>query len=189
MHIVKYRQIDSFVQNDKANYFRIRNKTINRSKTLSEERIREEISFYHSTKDECECGENKLLSAIYENDLPCSHRIFLGATFPFFNPTKLEMRSKWVLLEVETTVLENESDIDASEEFFEKQYALRQIRRYSHYKNNEQIQAYLDEQFRIGNFEKGFLANNPVSLLELIGKGINHFSEIRFQEKSQEPIK
>ena len=45
------------------------------------------IVFYDSKVEECNCGNNKLLSSIYKTDIPCIHRLKLGATFE--NPPTL----------------------------------------------------------------------------------------------------
>ena len=40
------------------------------------------ILFYETAINHCLCGENKLESSIYQIDIPCIHRIALGAVFP-----------------------------------------------------------------------------------------------------------
>lgn len=42
--------------------------------------ISEECTFYETTINKCQCGETILYSSMYRRDIPCSHRLFLGAT-------------------------------------------------------------------------------------------------------------
>ena len=51
-------------------------------KTTQEEVMIELQSFYNTSNDHCNCGENKLLSSILDVKIPCSHRLAMGTTFP-----------------------------------------------------------------------------------------------------------
>ena len=66
-------------KNIRRNYNTAKRKTFQHQAKVLLQRIEEEISYYESTRDHCHCGENKLLGAIYIMDLPCIHRIKLGA--------------------------------------------------------------------------------------------------------------
>ena len=76
----------------KINYARAKRVTMKALKQKSESRMRDEIRFYHSSIDKCECGENYLISSILEIDVPCSHRIFLGAIFPPLHPQHMVIK-------------------------------------------------------------------------------------------------
>lgn len=76
------------------------------------------IAFYKTTIDHCECGENKLVSSIINVDMPCSHRCYLGCTFPSPNELIFSFEQQWNKLEVEYNLIE--FDDDESDEPFEK---------------------------------------------------------------------
>lgn len=59
-----------------------RKKTLNHYNRIKNTRILYEILHYESIIDECQCSENKILSALYNIDIMCYHRIHLGCELP-----------------------------------------------------------------------------------------------------------
>jgi hypothetical protein len=55
-----------------------------------------------------------------------------------------------------------------------KNHAVKQIKRFAHFKKTVEIQAYVEQHFRIGG---GFALGRPVSVFSLISDGINDFSK------------
>jgi hypothetical protein len=55
-----------------------------------------------------------------------------------------------------------------------KNHAVKQIKRFAHSKETVEIQAYVEQHFRIGD---GFALGRPVSVLGLISDGITYFSK------------
>ena len=77
-----------------TNYNRAKYNSINYANITSEDKMQREIWFYHTTVDQCQCSENKLLSSMLGIDVPCCHRYKLGAKFPDCPKAKLNINKK-----------------------------------------------------------------------------------------------
>ena len=65
-----------------ANLHRARRKITARYTGIYKRLVEKECEYYHSSNENCECGETKLLSEMMHVDIPCSHRMLLGVPFP-----------------------------------------------------------------------------------------------------------
>ena len=75
-------KIHNFQKEIEHNFNYNKRKTFNHlNSILLGNRINQEITFYKTTIDYCQCSENKLLSSNFHLDIPCCHRIFLGFEF------------------------------------------------------------------------------------------------------------
>ena len=72
-------QVHQFNRNMYKNYKKVTNDVINKSRKNN---IENQCDFYNSTQENCECGEVTLYSSMFQLDIPCPHRFFLGAQFP-----------------------------------------------------------------------------------------------------------
>ena len=101
-------------------------------------------------------------------DVPCCHRIKLGARF--------QQWKKWVV-EYKELPIEAENP-NNSEAEFDKTYTVEQIKRYSHYKDVEKIRQYIDENYSIVN-AKGSLNKKHVSVIQIITEGSTYFTNLK----------
>ena len=78
----------------------------------------------------------------------------------------------------EYCVVADEVDIvDADKDYYDKLYFNDHIRRYSLFKDNEQINNFVETKYSYdGN---AFLGRQPISMVELITEGITHFTALR----------
>ena len=164
----------------KINYARAKRVTLTTLKQKSEARIRDEIRFYHSSIDKCECGENHLISSIFDIDIPCSHRIFLGAKF---SPLNLQhmiiIKPQWNNLEFEFSIINDESPLQdyLDDADFDKARIIAQIRRYTHYKKKEEISEFVESRYHYNGSE--FINSKPACMHDIIAEGIKYFSSVK----------
>ena len=140
--------------------------------------------FYNSNIDNCFCGENLLASTLMQTDLPCCHRIDCGATFfecPYF---KLNLEEEFDHLEYKIQPIDIEDDAlkDLDEYYNDKEHAIRIIKRYSHFKDNDKIRQFVDHSYCSAN-DNFFILGKPVSLISLINEGISYFTDLREKSK------
>lgn len=76
--ILKTNLLNTRIQH---NYSYLKNTTQKRFNSMNIETMNLQLAFYSTTVDHCNCGENKLMSAILEIDIPCSHRLARGLTY------------------------------------------------------------------------------------------------------------
>ena len=70
--------------------------------------------------------------------ISCCHRVKLGAMFPSCTTVRFAISNQWENLKIERCVVADEIDIvDADEDYYDKVYIIEQIRRDSHFKDNE----------------------------------------------------
>ena len=60
-----------------------------------------QIAFYDTSIDNCNCGQNKLEASNYKIDIPCMHRIAIGAIFHNFPIINLNFSPKYPNLQIE----------------------------------------------------------------------------------------
>ena len=145
-------------------------------KRIPIEKINQTCAFYDTTADQCLCSENKLESSNYRCDIPCYHRLFKGAIFPEKPKIHLELENQYDLLEI------NDDDILESIEtrvggvIDQKNYAVRTIKYFSHYKDESEIVDFVEEN---ANDEECafFILDKKVSLIDLIEEGIYYFKQ------------
>ena len=96
-------KIDEEIINNKIThtYNHIKRKTTTKKINIVNDTLRRQISYYQTTIDKCQCGDNKIESALYGIDIPCFLRISLGANFPECPKVKLVLKEKFSNLAVE----------------------------------------------------------------------------------------
>ena len=98
--------------------------------------MRQKIKHYNTdlTHLTCQCGEAILLSSMLEVQLPCSHLIYLGASFPEIEVQNLDMNNstKGELI-IEYNYVES-NNVELNNDYFAKtrKYAYKIIKRYSY---------------------------------------------------------
>ena len=132
-----------------------------------------QMAHYQTTKEQCQCNENKIFSAIFKQDIPCCHRVLLGANFPSTPKIQPKIHQQWDKLEVKYNFIQNENEV-IQEDPNDKQYIVDQIKRFSKYKKVDDIKNYVDRNFSIN--DNKFIDQKPVSTIQLITEGVFHFS-------------
>ena len=138
----KYININNRIQH---NLNSLKTRTLNKLKKLSMFDLLHQITFYETTVNKCNCGQNKLESSNYQLDIPCMHRLYLGAVFPTFEPININTELQYDSIKLDIDVIpieENNSESDCMQD--EKEYAFRTIRFFSRYKNEEKIREYVN---------------------------------------------
>ena len=67
-----------------------------------------------------------------------------------------------------------------SEIDFDKKYVKEQIRRFSHYKEYDEISKFFESQYEYDG--SAFIGKRPISVIKLIGEGISHFAELKYKD-------
>ena len=178
--LLKTQTVDFRVQN---NYNYTKRTTLRKAHNTPADKMQEMFDFYSTRIDHCDCGENKLESAMYGIDIPCSHRCIKGASFPpcptfDFHPVK-----QWEELIDDYVEIPSSTDINQYDENEgKKKYATNIIRRFSKYSNKEEIENYVKENYNSEN-DAFFINGTEVTLIQLIYRGIAKFSSKKKDEK------
>lgn len=75
----KYKNL---IHQIKHNYNSLKSRTIKEMKKITNDQMEKMIFFYETSIQSCQCSQNKIESQNYQVDIPCMHRIHLGAEFP-----------------------------------------------------------------------------------------------------------
>lgn len=135
--------------------------------------IGSECVFYNTSVDECECGETVLYSSMYRCDIPCSHRIFLGAQFPKIDNIKLTLNKQFD--ELIPDIIEDDEIRKQIEHDKVKEIISKNIKKFSHSKEKEEIKQYVDQNF-IPKYD-AFALGYPIEFFIVISNGIKFFSK------------
>ena len=146
------------------------------------------IDPYHSNATFCECSETRLLSSIYDVQIPCSHMISCGAETPACPKVSPVVENQWDRLEVSFEILPPENPgVTFSPEYYDKKMAVSHIKRCSKYHNIDEIRAFVDSEYsKIRSPIEHFLNDLPDDLITLILSGCEHFVQLKKQKKSQD---
>ena len=163
---------------------RLQEITTNKQINMTFNTLRRQILFYQTTIDNCQCGDNKIESSLYRIDIPCVHRIKLGAKFPECPRVKLVLNEKFDKLIIDyNPVIPDDLLNTYDEEHLNKEYAIKIIKRHSKYKKKEEIIEYVNHAYCSAN-DAYFISGKPVTLIQLIDEVIEIFTEKEKQRKS-----
>ena len=163
-------QLHQFNRNMIHNYRKVLNDTIKRSK---DPHIAYKCNYYHSSLNSCECGENILYSKMFRVDVPCSHRYSLGATFPDLSEIDFNLDNQFNELIID--VIPEVIDDEVHEINLLKILAVKNIKRFSHSKDKEEIEKFFDDHFN-SEFQE-FALGYPIEFFDVISKGIKFFTD------------
>ena len=109
-------------------------------------------------------------------DIPCAHRLGLLHNFPeFSHEIKLKLNASIDTLELEIHYEpQNIQETHKNEHERIVSIAVKNIRKYSHYKKKNEIKTYVEEHF---GDENAYVFDYSVSLVRVISDGIHHFTE------------
>lgn len=162
----------------KHNFYYCKKRTIDKSQ-LPENSMKNMIKFYNTNIDSCDCGENKLVSAMIDIKLPCSHQIYIGNQFPSIPDFNPHFDCQWSNLVIDYNILDDDNS-KIIKEPYEKKYAKSKIRFYTQYTKKD-IDDYVDENYNETD-DSMFIKNHGVSLIEFVLDGIKHFKELKKKE-------
>ena len=133
---------------------------------------------YNTTIDRCECGETKLLSAMFRTDIPCYHQLSIGKEFPTCPHITLDLENNYKSLKIDYEIRERvvvETPKNLENLFTEK--AVTEIRKRSKCKNKTQIMQSINP-IEIES-ETHFAIGKPANFYTEVSKGIHSFHEIK----------
>ncbi len=166
----------SFRDHLKHTYQRIKRNVTRRARFTEVNVMRNEIAFFNSTNEKCECGEMALESSMMRIQIPCSHMVSCGAEFPPLPDVDLYLYPCWSKGTFSCTRLERENEAPPMDKQAKlKESAIKSIKRYSHYRNKAEIREFVERNF---DDEQGYALGKPVNFYRLTHKGIVHFSNL-----------
>lgn len=174
----KYLSINDRISH---NFNYLKNKTKKKLSKTSTNTMNQLCAFYDTTEDKCLCSENKLESSNYDINIPCYHRLFKGSAFPKKPTINLELDLQFENLEIKTEIIQS-NETQVSELIDQINYATRTIMHFSHYKNEDEIRNFVQENTREEE-SCFFILNQKVSLIELIEEGIVYFKDKKGRNK------
>ena len=117
------------------------------------------------------------MAAILRIDVPCSHRLAKGASFPECPKLNITPVEQWKTLVVAYNELpESQDTIAYDENKGNKTYAINIIRRYSGYTKKDEIEQFVNASFN-SDGDECFINGKAVSMIQLIYKGISEFTQ------------
>ncbi|KAK8897476.1 hypothetical protein M9Y10_015429 [Tritrichomonas musculus] len=143
--------------------------------------MRQMIKHYNTdlTHLTCQCGEAILLSSMLEVKLPCSHLIYLGASFPEIEVQNLDMNNSTKgELVIEYNYVES-NNVELNNDYSAKirKYAYKIIKRYSYCQEKEKIAAFVDEKLVFDEDPTKFVLGYPIKVFDVIDQGILLFKK------------
>ena len=135
--------------------------------------IEEKCNFYKTKLHSCNCGETVLYSNMFKCDIPCSHRLYLGAQFPEIPDINFDFQNQFNEL-----ILDIQDDEKATKKIEYdaiKEIGVKNIKKFSHVKKKKkEIEQYFDENYKPKYQE--FALGYPIELFTVISNGIEQFS-------------
>lgn len=162
-----------------TNYNRACRKITQRYTGIFKVIVEKEIKQYNTSIESCECGETTLLSSMLLIDLPCSHRMMLGARFPDI-PEKINLTlfNNFKNLVVNyKTVDRAPDDKNADINSIVKSMAAKNVRKFSKFKKFAVIEKSIDP-IDIAN-ETAFANGMPLCFYKNISQGIHKFHDFK----------
>lgn len=161
----------------KHNFSYSKRLTINKFKNTKVDDMKSMVLFFETSLDNCLCGQNKLESANYKIDIPCYHRISLGAQYPQCPRVVFELNDQFNELIIEHEEKENLVGKISSEKD-EYNYIVRTIKYFSGFKELSEIQKFVDSH---SNREKSqfYIQSQRVDIIQLIEDGIFYFRQLK----------
>ena len=157
-----------------------------RARTLDREVMTKQLHYYGSTVESCSCGETLLESSMYRINIPCSHMVFLGASFPTLPEVELNLHTEQTTCEFEYTVINRTRETVESDTINRlEQQLVKNIRRYSHFKNKPVIEEYVNQHFNVGDV---FILGKPIEYFTVSYEGIMHCKNL-IKENSEKHTK
>lgn len=169
----KYDKIKERVQH---NYRYTKNKTIEMKQKTSHEEMMQMITYYDTDQESCSCGQNKLQTANFKIDIPCMHRLELGAEFSDILPIDLILTGKYDGIAIKHDFNQN---LQLPQPIYdEKRFIIQTIRHFSRYKKIDEIISFV-ETFNTEETDIFYIGNESVSSIHIIEEGIYFFRKLK----------
>ena len=173
----KYKNL---IHQIKHNYNSLKSRTIKEMKKITNDQMEKMIFFYETSIQSCQCSQNKIESQNYQVDIPCMHRIHLGAEFPALPDIEIDP-------ELQYNTLEIDYGLDTAEEINhhdclhdDKEYIFKTIKFFSKSKKDDKIKSYINSFHKSEAERDGFyILNREISVIELISDGIRKFRTVK----------
>ena len=144
---------------------------------LSNERMQYECSCYKTTVDKCLCGETIFESTLLKINIPCSHRVSKGATFPELPDFNLIMNPSINEFKLTTNIIPRERRAQSYDEIkILKENAVKTIKKYSHSKDKASITQYVDEN--LSTIGESFANGKPMNYHSVVHNGIIRYTKM-----------
>ena len=166
-----------------TNYRRACRKITQRYEGMFKVIVEKEIEQYNTTIESCECGETKLLSSMLLIDLPCSHRMKLGAKFPEI-PEKINLTlfNNFQSFVVNYKTVERPpDDKNADINIIVTSMAAKNVRKFSKFKKIAVIEKSIDH-IDIAD-ETSFANGMPLGFFKNVSQGIHKFHDFKKGKK------
>ena len=149
-------------------------RVLEKTTKLNMESMEQQKSFYSTSLTHCNCGETLLISKLYRTQIPCSHIYSISRTFPKFpDNLKLKLSKSIYQLDIEyENVSQNDKDQEMLYENVLKVKAVKNIRKFSHYKKEKVIMQAIDDLIPGDEFANGL----PLGFHKMVEFGIRKFS-------------
>ena len=144
--------------------------------TIPSKRIifKKQVEFYNTTVENCNCSENKAISQMLHIDVPCSHRLYLGATFPDIPELNIVRNNQYEKLEIRINLMPTEEvEVLKTKEELEKEYICETIKFFTHCRDEAAIVEFVNAHYQPA---QAYVLNESQQVIELISEGVRTFS-------------
>ena len=121
---------------------------------------------------------------MFRCDIPCSHRIGTVHSFPKLSESislKLNANIDKIELDIEFQTRKIEV-VERSEHDKVIAIAVKNIRRFSHFKNKAEIREFVNANMED---EEAYVFGESIALLKIISLGIHHFTEMKETRRTE----
>jgi hypothetical protein len=147
-----------------------------KSQSVSQPKMAEECAFLGSTAEIYSCAETVHASSSYQADIPCSHRYAMGTVKPVCPRPGLNIRARTETMAYSEKIHQRDrQDGRQTDVKSLKDYAIRQIARFSHTEDKAAVLAYLDTGFDVTGPSA---LDVPLAVHQLISRAMTHFINI-----------
>lgn len=173
----KYKNI---VNQIKHNYSSLKLRVLKEMKKFNKQQMEQMIAFYDTSIESCQCSQNQLESANYQMDIPCMHRVYLGAEFPALPDIEIDPELQYDTLEIDYDLDTTEENIHHDCLHDDKEYAYQTIKFFTRSKKDEKIKSFINSFHKSDEERDGFfILNREISVIEVISEGIRKFRTVK----------
>lgn len=168
--------IDQRIQH---NYAYIKKITKHKLENTDEKDLQNQILFYETDIESCNCGNNKLESANFMIDIPCFHRLQLGAEFQECLKMSFDLNDNVEKLLITHMIkkIKKKDSKQKDDKCYEIVYAIQAIKHFSGYNNKDDIKDHVEKNISHDS-DVFFIQNQGINLFNLIENGILIFKQI-----------
>lgn len=173
----KYEKITQRIQH---NYRFTMNRTLQHLQNTDPKEITKMVAFYDTKTETCLCGQNSLQSSNFKIDIPCIHRLSIGAQFTAFPQIVLILTNQYNETKIEYDISQNL--YLPTQIYNEKLYIVQTIKHFSRYKDKNEIKNFV-ELYNENDRDGIYLNSQPIHSIQIIEEGIYHFKQIKLNNQ------